>query len=882
VQNLLRELFRELADLPPEERKRVLAEREIPADLRIEVESLLRYDAPSDEFITRRVADAAEEALRWRAEPVSRDYGPYRLVRLLGSGGMGAVYLAERRDGEIEQKVAIKLLRADADRPAWRDRFLRERQLLAYLNHSSIARLLDAGHTNDGRPYLVMEHVNGIAIDAYAAPLNLHAQLRLFLLVCDGVAHAHRHLIIHRDLKPSNILVDSSGHPKLLDFGIARLLDAPADETRTVERLLTPNYASPEQLRGDVQTTATDIYSLGAVLHKLLTGMSPRELPSQAPATNQPITGQTSITAPSRLNPKLPRDIDHILRKSLRHEPEERYVSVDAFANDVRAFLESRPVQARSADAWYRARKFLRRSWVPVVAATLTIAGLSAGMWVANRQRAIAERRFNDVRQLSNKLFDIDQQVRGLTGGAKTRQFIVDTSLEYLRRLAADARGDPDLTLDVATAYMRVGRVQGVPISSNLGQMENAEQNLQIAERLIRSVLQAQPANRTAFLRAAQIAHDRMVLAEYRRPDTAALPLAYQSEEWLNKYLTTGKPGEAEKDQTLLLGINIANWYVRQELTDRALSLLRRVIEIARALDQPRQVASAQLIVARALRSTGDLDGALAASREAVSILKDPQGDARQSWARTFALALSTQGEVLGEDNAISLGRPQEAAECFERSFRIHADWAKQDADDALSRLNASTHGIRLAGVLRHSDPRKAIAVYDEVLSRLAEVRDNSRARGEEVRALARSTYPLRQIGRSGEARKRLDAAFSRLSELKLYPAERVEPASEPDDALRALAEYEAGSGSVLRGITIYQQLLDRIAASDAKPESRLADAAALSNIYAAVAVLHHRAGQPQAARQSQARRLELWRHWDRRLPNNSFVRRQLDSSRIY
>src|SRR5204862_506894 len=185
----------------------------------------------------------------------------HRLVQLLGSGGMGTVYLAERRDGEIEQQVAIKLLRADADRPAWRDRFLRERQLLAYLNHPAIARLLDTGHTTDGRPYLVMEHVDGVAIDEYAATLDQRARLRLFLLVCDGVSHAHRHLIIHRDLKPSNILVNASGHPKLLDFGIARLLDVTADETRTVERLMTPNYASPEQLRGDMQTTATDIYS---------------------------------------------------------------------------------------------------------------------------------------------------------------------------------------------------------------------------------------------------------------------------------------------------------------------------------------------------------------------------------------------------------------------------------------------------------------------------------------------------------------------------------------------------------------------------------------------------------------------------------------------
>jgi serine/threonine protein kinase len=255
----VRELFHELADVSRAERERIFSERGIEGELRAEVESLLSHDVTNAESLTRCVSGVAQEALCSHNSAFVRSCGPYRLVQLLGSGGMGTVYLAERRDGEIEQKVAIKLLRADADRPAWRDRFLRERQLLAYLNHSSIARLLDAGHTEDGRPYLVMEHVQGVAIDEYAAPLDLRARLNLFLLVCEGVSHAHRHLIIHRDLKPSNILVDAFGHPKLLDFGIAKLLDETTDETRTGERLLTPNYASPEQLRGEIQSTTTDI-----------------------------------------------------------------------------------------------------------------------------------------------------------------------------------------------------------------------------------------------------------------------------------------------------------------------------------------------------------------------------------------------------------------------------------------------------------------------------------------------------------------------------------------------------------------------------------------------------------------------------------------------
>jgi serine/threonine-protein kinase len=394
MDHLARHLFHELADLPPSEREKLFAERRIAPEVRAEVESLLNFDSANDASLTERVASTAEEMLRSADGREPSQCGPYRLVRLLGEGGMGAVYLAERSDGEIQQKVAIKLLHAGAGRPAWRDRFLKERQLLASLNHASIAHLLDAGHTEDSGPYLVMEYVDGVPIDVHAAGIGLREKLTLFLRVCEGVSHAHRHLIIHRDLKPSNILVDASGQPKLLDFGIAKMLDETGDATQTVERLLTPNYASPEQMRGANQTTATDVYSLGAVLYKMLTGRSPRE------------------SAPGRAE-TLPSDIDYILRKALRNEPEERYASVEAFANDISAFLDSRPVQARSGDAWYRTRKFLRRYWLPVAAASIAIAGLSAGLLVANRERAVAQRRFLQVRRLANKVLALDLVIRG-------------------------------------------------------------------------------------------------------------------------------------------------------------------------------------------------------------------------------------------------------------------------------------------------------------------------------------------------------------------------------------------------------------------------------------------------------------------------------------
>ena len=439
----VRLLFHELVDLSPAERERILAERQVGADVRAEVESLLGFH--SADALTGCVANAATELLDSCGTPEPSHCGQYRLIRLLGSGGMGTVYLAERMDGEIQQRVAIKLLHAGDHRPAWRDRFLMERQLLATLNHPSIVHVIDVGHTEDGRPYLVMEYVQGTPIDAACAQLELRDRLAVFLRVCEGVSHAHGRLIIHRDLKPSNILVDSTGQPKVLDFGIAKLLDNAGDATRTGERLLTPNYASPEQLRGEPQTTASDVYSLGAVLWKLVTGQSPRE--SQAnPALNPP---------------NLPADLGFILRKALRAEAEERYTSVEALANDIRAFLDSRPVEARSGSTWYRTRKFVRRYRVPVVAALLVIASLAAGLYATNRQRAIAERRFALARRLANSLvFDADDKGSHSSGGIELREQISSTAVEYLDALSKEAGKNYALRRELAAGYLRLAAAQ--------------------------------------------------------------------------------------------------------------------------------------------------------------------------------------------------------------------------------------------------------------------------------------------------------------------------------------------------------------------------------------------------------------------------------------
>jgi hypothetical protein len=342
------------------------------------------------------------------------------------------------------------------------------------LSHSGIARLFDAGRTGDGRPYLVMEYIDGVPIDVYAERLDLRGKLALFLRLCDAVAYAHRKLIIHRDIKPSNILVDHSGQPKLLDFGIAKIVDA-GEQTLPQDRLLTPEYASPEQVQGAACSVASDVYSLGGVLDRLLTGRSPHAFASPAREAIEFAICSAESEAPSRVNRAIPRDLDFILAKALRKEPEERYGSADAFADDSRAFLESRPVLARAGNVWYHARKFLRRRWVPAIAAALVIASLSTGIYLTARERALAQRRFSEVRQLAHTfVFDLHDEIAKLEGSIEARKMMVQTGLEYLDRLAADAGDDPELQREIASAYMKIGDAQGFPTDPNLGRVDDA------------------------------------------------------------------------------------------------------------------------------------------------------------------------------------------------------------------------------------------------------------------------------------------------------------------------------------------------------------------------------------------------------------------------
>jgi len=453
-------------------------------ELAAEVRSLLKAcEAEEQVTASRRAGQNPERDL----QPSRKRVGPYELDRLLGRGGMGAVYLAHRADGQFEQAVAIKLIDMPLATDLFRERFRQERQILAELQHPYIARLLDGGVTAEGDLYLVMEYVDGVPIQRFCEreSLSLRLRIALFLRACEAVQFAHQHFIVHRDLKPDNILVVADGTPRLLDFGTAKLL-SPSHSgldsklTREGYQSFTPQYASPEQVLGNPITTASDTYSLGVLLYLLLTGTLPYELRELTTAEMVRVIcaePPRRPTQPADGHTRLDADLDAILMKALRKEPQERYLTAEQLAADLRAYLEGLPVAARRGTLRYRAGKFIRRHrWglaaVALLAATLA-AGISGVLWqsrVANAERRKAEARSADLRQLSNSLLsELDEAIKQLPGSTGAQKLLVTRVLEHLDRMAKDAQGDRQTQLDLADAYSELGEIQGDPYVQNLG-----------------------------------------------------------------------------------------------------------------------------------------------------------------------------------------------------------------------------------------------------------------------------------------------------------------------------------------------------------------------------------------------------------------------------
>jgi eukaryotic-like serine/threonine-protein kinase len=528
----IKEVFNAAIDLPQSEREVVL--EKCDRNTLNQVTKLLDAHENAQNFIIENaIVDVGLFNENETDDYIGKQIDDYKILKEIGHGGMGTVYLATKLDESFDKKVAIKLIKRGMDTTAVLKRFVMERKILASLENPYIANLIDGGSTTDGLPYLVMEYIEGEPMTKFcdSHQFSIVERLELFRKVCSAVSYAHQNLIVHRDIKPSNILVTKDGTPKLLDFGIAKLLNPDfetIETTATMFRLMTPKYASPEQIRGSAITTASDVYSLGVVLYELLSGERPYKIESRMPQEVANIVLTEEPSKPSEVatrrrgdaetwgevsastiaddkpnisaSPRLPfsasqlkGDLDIIILKALRKEPERRYSSVQELSEDIRRHLANLPITARPDTLIYRTDKFIRRHRFGVAAGLLIflslLSGITATTWQAYRaniEREKAERRFNESRKLSKFLMtDVFDSLGMTSGTGKIQKDLVENTLVYLDNLAKEESEDMALLGELANAYIKLGNVQNSTINDTEAALQSFEKAVELEQRRI-------------------------------------------------------------------------------------------------------------------------------------------------------------------------------------------------------------------------------------------------------------------------------------------------------------------------------------------------------------------------------------------------------------
>ena len=737
--------------------------------LRTEVESLLGFKASAQDLIEQPAVQIAAEMLAEDLPAFScgQRVGRYEVIALIGSGGMGEVYLAQ--DLELGRKVALKFIKNVFGSQNLLRHFRAEERILAGLNHPNIAQLYGAETTADGTPYFVMEYVEGERLDRFCddRELDLDARLRLFIKVCAGVSYAHQHLVIHRDLKPANIRVTPDGEPKLLDFGIAKLFDAETldapERTVTLAGTMTPEYASPEQVRGERMTTASDVYSLGVVLYELLTGRKPYRLTSRQPhEIARAITDQEAARPSTTVlsdnpnfkiqNPKVLRgDLDNIILKAMRKEPERRYVSVAQFSEDLRRHLDGLPISARK-DTWsYRSAKFVRRHLFGVLAATVVaiavIAGSAVSIWEAHRanvQRARAERRFNDVRRLSHSLmFEFDESVQNLSGSTATRQLVVSRALEYLNSLAQEASDDASLQEELATGYRKIGDIQGNPYSANLGDIAGAMQTYARSRAIYESLLATK--SKTSDVRRDLTAlYDRIGEVRLHSSDTQGALDVFQKSLALRQQLLPENPNDfALRRELAVSRMKLGEAAQKLGNLKDSLESLHQAAGIFATLTahDPSDLKATRdvMVVSNKIGYVsfvgGDLDAALQNYRDGlrtaeILAAKDANNAVAQ---RDLSIACNNIGRIL-----LKKGDAAGAEEIFQRSLAVARKLSASDSKNELARSDVAYVLVRLGGA--QSTEQK----YEEALASLKEALTINESL---IAANPKHSYALSEIG---------------------------------------------------------------------------------------------------------------------------------------
>jgi non-specific serine/threonine protein kinase/serine/threonine-protein kinase len=781
-------LFDAVVDLPPDARAAYLIDvcASTP-ELAGEVESLLAWADSGADFLETpivRVTDLPAE----RSEvdlPIGTSLGVWRIVDVIGRGGMGVVYRAERADDAFKRVAAIKVVRGGSHAADIVERFRRERETLAALDHPNIARVVDGGTTLDGHPYFVMEYVDGMPIDRFCDDrrLSVDARLALFETVCRAVQYAHQMLVVHRDLKPDNILVTGDGVPKLLDFGIARLMTeegaTPADDALTSATwLMTPDYASPEQMQGRAVTTATDVYSLGVLMHVLLTGSRPYRLtattqselraqltsstlslPSHRVIGDEVTSAQIAMarsTAPSRLARRLDGDLDAIVLRALSRDVATRYATVEQLLEDLERHRTQFPVAARARDFSYVTNRFVRRHAIALVlgfaALVLAAAGVAAIAWQSARAadaQARAERRFDDVRRLAHVfMFDVHDEIVNVPGTTRARELMVRTASQYLSGLAPEAGSDLGLQRELAAAFVRVGDAQGHPTSANLGDTAGARASYARAIDIAAAVLIAQP-NDIEAERTRAMAHRRLSdVLGWSGDLTSAL-----SHCELSGRLFAAVAAHAAANAGDQLQVAIADIKLGDVLGNPNFPNLKRHAEAeasySRALVALRNLAAADPADEQVRRYLGLILERIGTMHESAQRWTEATAAYQESFAIRQALASSSPSHV---------ERQRDLAVAFEKlgnAQRFSGDLAAS----ATSYRGALAQFVRLAS----ADPSNAIAARSVAISKekLAATLSDLGSRDESV-ALLKAAFGTHQLLASRDvanAQARCDAA---------------------------------------------------------------------------------------------------------------------------
>lgn len=727
------ELFENALALPMGERT-ACVERASNGDeeLQREVLSLLAsHKVAAGGFVQEKIRRAVVsfQETKLESEQPTR-VGPYRLTRELGRGGMGTVFLAERDDGHYKAEVAIKLVRPGMDTEFVLARFRRERQTLARLQHPNIARLLDGGATERGLPYIVMEFIDGPRITKFAKEkhLSIRERVRLYLDVCAAVDYAHRNFVIHRDLKPGNILVDSRGAPKLLDFGICKLLtgDQVVSQQERESGIvpMTPSYASPEQIRGEAVTSLSDIYSLGVGLYELLTENRPPR-GSQRSESEHPLPLPSASVVDRALARQLQGDLDNIVRRSLEHEPAKRYESVAQLADDLRRYLSHEPVFARAQTLSYCGRKFLQRNVREVTAVAAVFLALVVGLTVSIRETRIAKARVAQVRDLANELvFDVHDAIRDLPGSTHARQLIVQTAITHLDSTAAAVKGDLLAERKMASAYRRLGDVQGNVVGASLGDPVGARASYQKGLALIEHVTRLRPADIMAQTERLTLYNRIGALEAY----TGKTPDSLKMFQNAISIATPLLPGADNSFKSVLADIYVESCDSKRNLGDaqgsyqdasEALRLYREIVASGAATPAMQQsFATAYAAVGMGESKLGRLQEALGHFREGAALMDklaslDPNN---ASLRRDLVLAYGHIADVLGNPNLENLGDRDGALQAYRRAAEIAKGLMEVDLANERAAMDYGIALSRVAAVMDDRDLKAKAEVERESL----------------------------------------------------------------------------------------------------------------------------------------------------------------------